>query len=247
MNEEQRIEGSRNYVNDILRQLFEGHGVEADVQSGRVTFPANPDLWVEGELFRSYEGIVQLDVCLGSFDGDRVLGESIAGFGADLNAQASFAMQAFANASFHVLLPAFFARPTCHGTQRQTWKIGDPRTVYTGLITTVFGSPGKPGNPGLGCVTPSAYFQCRKRTRLGIIRQSAIYRNAGEGTFTEIQPDGNQVAKRTLKSVAFGHSGRVAGVNLRRRCRRRIPNRGSRYEVSRPPSTSVGVKALTPG
>jgi hypothetical protein len=35
----QRIEGSTDYVNDVLRQLFQGHGVESRVQSGRVTNP----------------------------------------------------------------------------------------------------------------------------------------------------------------------------------------------------------------
>jgi hypothetical protein len=138
----QRVEGSVDYVNDVLRQLFQGHGVEARVGSGRVTFPAHPGLWANGELFGCSERIVQLDVCLGGFDGDRVLIESIAGFGADLNAQASFAVQAFANASFHLFLPAFFGRPPCHGTERQTWTIGGgPRAVYAGLITTVFGYP----------------------------------------------------------------------------------------------------------
>jgi hypothetical protein len=135
------IEGSTDYVNHVLRQLFQGHGVEAGVQSGCVTFPNHPGLWANGELFRSYERIVQLDVRLGGFDGDRVLIESIAGFGADLEAQANFALQAFANASFHVLLPAFFGRPPCHGTERETWTIGSPRTVYPGLITSVFGLP----------------------------------------------------------------------------------------------------------
>jgi hypothetical protein len=148
----QRIEGAMDDVNDVLRQLFQGHGVEADVKSGRVTFPTHPGLWANGELFRCYEGIVQLDVRLGGFDGDRVLIESIAGFGADLNAQASFAVQAFANASFHVFLPAFFGRPPCHGTERETWTIGGPRFVYAGLITSLFGyPPPRPdGVPDLG-------------------------------------------------------------------------------------------------
>ena len=136
-----RIEGSTDYVNDVLRQLFQGHDVEACVESGHVTFPNHPGLWANGELFRSYERIVQLDVRLGGFDGDRVLIESIAGFGPDLDAQASFAVQAFANGSFHVLLPAFFGRPPCHGTEREIWKIGSPRAVYAGLITSVFGYP----------------------------------------------------------------------------------------------------------
>ena len=35
MNAEQYIEGSREYINDVLRQLFEGHGVTAGVKSGR--------------------------------------------------------------------------------------------------------------------------------------------------------------------------------------------------------------------
>ena len=147
----QRIEGSTDYVNDVLRQLFQGHGVEASVQTGRVTFPTHPGLWANGELFRSYERIVQLDVRLVGFDGERVLIESIAGIGADLNAQASFAVQAFANASFHVFLPAFFGRPPCHGTEQETWTIGCPRAVYAGLITSAFGyPPPKPdGTPDL--------------------------------------------------------------------------------------------------
>lgn len=137
----QSIEGSTEYVNDVLRQLFHGHGVEATVASGRLTFPAHPGLWAEGELYACSEGIVQLDVRLGGFDGERTLIESTCGFGPDLNAQANFAVQAFANASFHVFLPAFFDRPPCHGTERETWVIGQPRAVYAGLITTVFGYP----------------------------------------------------------------------------------------------------------
>src|SRR5690349_17795219 len=133
----QRIEGSTDYVNDVLRQLFQGHGVEARLQSGQVTFPTHPGLWANGELFRSYERIVQLDVRLGGFDGDRVLIESVAGVGPDLNAQKGFALQAFANGSFHVFLPAFFGRPPCHGTERERWTIGGPRDVYAGLITSV--------------------------------------------------------------------------------------------------------------
>ncbi len=136
------IEGSTDYVNGVLRQLFQGHGVESDLQSRRVTFPAHPGLWVDGVLFRYDERAVQLDFQLGGFDGDRVLVESIAGFGEDVSTQASFAVQAFANASFHVLLPAFFSRPPYHGTERQTWTIGGAlRSVYPGLITTVVGYP----------------------------------------------------------------------------------------------------------
>jgi hypothetical protein len=125
------------------------------VQEGRVAFPAHPQLWANGELFRSNDRIVQLDVRLGGFDGDRVLIESIAGFGPDLNAQANFAMQAFANSSFHVLLPAFFGRPPCHGTERETWTISHPRAVYAGLVTSVFGyPPPKPdGMPNLDFYT----------------------------------------------------------------------------------------------
>ena len=47
-----RIEGSTNYVNNILRQLFQGHGVEAVVHSNHVTFPLCPGLWMNGELYR---------------------------------------------------------------------------------------------------------------------------------------------------------------------------------------------------
>jgi hypothetical protein len=149
----QRLEGSANDVNDVLRQLFHGHGVEAGVQPGRVTFPAHPGLWANGELFAGSNGLVQLDVRLGGFDGDRVLIESICGFGPDVNAQASFVVQAFANASFHVFLPAFFGRPPCHGTERETWTVGGgPRAVYAGLITTIFGypPPKADGMPDLG-------------------------------------------------------------------------------------------------
>ncbi len=52
------------------------------------------------------------------------------------------AMNVFANASFHVLLPAFFGTPPCHGTERETWSIGGrPRDVYSGLITTLLNYP----------------------------------------------------------------------------------------------------------
>jgi hypothetical protein len=148
----QRIEASTDYLNDVLRQLFQGHGVEALVQSGRVTFPTHPRLWVNGELFRSYERIIQFDVRLGGFDGDRVLIESVAGIGTDLNAQTRCAVQVFASASFHVLLSAFFGLAPCHGTKRETWTIGGPRVVYAGPITSVFGHPpSKPdGSPDLG-------------------------------------------------------------------------------------------------
>jgi hypothetical protein len=98
-------------------------------------------MWANGELFRCYENSVQLDIRLGGFDGDRYVIESVVGMGADLDAQASFAMQVFANGSFHVFLPAFFGRPPCHGTEREQWKIGVPRAVYAGLITTIFGYP----------------------------------------------------------------------------------------------------------
>jgi hypothetical protein len=137
----QRIDGSTEYVNDVLQQLFQGHGVEGIVQSGRVTFPNHPGLWANGELFRSYERIAQLDVRFGGFDGDRVLVESIVGFGPDVNAQAKVAVQAFANGSFHVFLPAFFGQLPCHGTEREIWKIGRPRAVYAGPVTTLFGYP----------------------------------------------------------------------------------------------------------
>jgi len=147
-----RIDGSTDYVIDVLQQLFQGHGIEARAQSGVVSFPAHPGLWADGELFSYSEKIVQLDVRLGGFDGDRVLVESIGGFGSDLNSQANFALEAFANASFHVLLPAFFNRPPCHGIEREVWTIGSPRVVYPGLITTVFGfpPPTPDGMPDLG-------------------------------------------------------------------------------------------------
>lgn len=137
----ERIEGSIGHVNGVLQQLFRGHGVEARVQSGRVTFPTHPALWVNGGLFRCYERIVQLDVRLGGIDDNRVLIESVAGIGTDLDAQTSFAMQAFAEGAFHVLLPAFFDRPPCHGTEREMWIIGSPRAVYASLISSVFGVP----------------------------------------------------------------------------------------------------------
>ena len=148
----QRIEGSTEYVNGALRQLFHGHGVDANVSSDRLTFPAHPRLWANGELFAHNDQIVQLDVRLGGFDGERVVIESICGFGQDLNAQATFAVQAFANASFHVFLPAFLGLPECHGTERETWTIGGPRAVYAGLITTIFGypPPKTDGMPDLG-------------------------------------------------------------------------------------------------
>jgi hypothetical protein len=147
----QSVKGSIQSVNKVLRQLFEGHGVNALLESNRVVFPAHTGLWTDGEIFRSYERICQLDVRFGGFDGKRVLVESIAGFGADINAQAQRALQAYANASFHVLLPAFFDRPPCHGTERETWMIGRPRLVYPGPITTVFGFPPPKvdGNPNL--------------------------------------------------------------------------------------------------
>src|SRR3569623_384222 len=125
------IVNSSQYVSGILAQFFEGHGVRAVPDAGQIRFPDYPALWVNGELFRSSDRIAQLDVRLGGFDGDRVLIESIAGVGADPAAQARAAIEAFANASFHVLLPAFFGRPPCHGTERETWTIGGrPRPVY---------------------------------------------------------------------------------------------------------------------
>jgi hypothetical protein len=148
----QRVEGATDYINEYVRQLFEGHGVQAVAHSGRVTFPAHPGLWANGDLYSHSEGIAQLDVRLGGFDGDRTIIESIAGFGPDLNAQANFAAQALANASFHVLLPAFFGMPPCHGTERDVWTISHPRAVYAGLITTIFGypPPRADGTPDLG-------------------------------------------------------------------------------------------------
>jgi hypothetical protein len=106
-----------------------------------LTFPEHAGLWVEGELFAYSKDIVQLDVRLGGFDGDRVLIESIAGFGDTLHVQSDDALGAFANASFHVLLAAFFGCEPCHGTERESWTIGTERLVYRGLITTVFGYP----------------------------------------------------------------------------------------------------------
>jgi hypothetical protein len=138
----QRIEGSTDKINDVLRRLFQAHGVEAIAQSGCVTFPAHAALWANGELFRTYERIVQLDVRLGGFDGNRVLIESVSGIGLDLNAQASSALDAFAKSPFHVFLPAFFGRPPCHGTDREIWTFRDgPRVVFRGPVTSRFGLP----------------------------------------------------------------------------------------------------------
>jgi hypothetical protein len=148
------VEGSKEFVAQRLRRLFEGHGVKARVRAGRLEFPEHPNLWASGDLFvHSHSAsIAQLDVRLGGFDGERVLVESIAGFGKTLEEQGDSALQAFANGSFHVLLAAFFGGELCHGTQRETWSIGSARHVYTGPVTSAVGEPPRTasGTPDVG-------------------------------------------------------------------------------------------------
>lgn len=136
------IAESTDYLNNVLCELFKGHGVDALVYDGLVRFPDHPTLWVGGDMYTQYERISQLDVRVGGFDGERVLCESVAGIGDDFHAQAGFAIQRFAESSFHVFLPALFGQPPCHGTERETWTVGgEPRDVYAGLLTSAFGFP----------------------------------------------------------------------------------------------------------
>jgi hypothetical protein len=142
----QRVEGSKEFVSKRLWELLRAHGVPARGH-GRVTFPNRPGLWMEGELFSYRPDIAQLDVRLGGFDGQRVLIESIAGFGETLEEQGRSALDLFANASFHVLLSAFLGCEPCHGTQREVWTTsGGQRVVERGLITAVFAHPPRLAN-----------------------------------------------------------------------------------------------------
>ena len=146
----QTIEGTDEYIANVLCSLFEGHGVKAELQDNRVIFPDFPDYWVNGDCY-IVEGTVQMDVRMGGFDGDRVIVESNCGFGDSIEEQVNFAMQSTANASFHVFLPAFIEVPACHGTEKEIWKIVEDRDVFAGLITTVFGYPpaGEDGIPDM--------------------------------------------------------------------------------------------------
>lgn len=126
--------GPRDQVALTLQRLFESHGIRTTFVGDIIHFPDHPALWSDGDLYSRHEHITQLDVRLGGFDGDRVLIESVVGICRDRNAQFDMAIKVFANASFHVLLPAFFGTPPCHGTERESWVIGGrSRDVYSGL------------------------------------------------------------------------------------------------------------------
>lgn len=146
----ERIPGSMDGVNDVLVQLFSGHGVEAARHGDGVVFPAHPGLWANGEAFRMYERIAQLDVRLGVEPG-RMLVESVSGIGMTDGEQILNGLEAFTSTTFHVLLTAFFGLPECHGTERLEWEIGGrKRVVFLGVVGTRFGfPPGPDGQPDL--------------------------------------------------------------------------------------------------
>jgi Family of unknown function (DUF6348) len=137
------IDDSPRWIGAALKQNFEGHGISASLdRDGRLTFPLHPKMWVIGDLFQIAEKIVQLNVSMGGFDGDRTLIESVVGVGDDLNTQVDSALLAFGQGTFHVLLSAFFGLPECHGTERELTTIdGHRRELYIGLCTSRFGPP----------------------------------------------------------------------------------------------------------
>jgi hypothetical protein len=145
-----RVPGSIDAINGVLEQLFQGHGVETVRDGEYIRFPAYPEMWANGELFREYEPAIQLDVRLGLAD-QRVLVESTGGMGDGQNTQIGNALQKFADSSFHIMLTAFFGLPECHGTQQLEWEIGGrKRVVSLGLVTSWFGfPPGADGQPDL--------------------------------------------------------------------------------------------------
>jgi len=146
-------EGSDALVRHGLSQLFDSHGIATELTENRLRFPDHPHLVMNGGIFRFAPKVIQLDMRLQGFDGDRVLIESIAGIGETYEEQVQRAFQAIANGSFHVMLSAFFDRPECHGTSCQTWELaGKPREIHRGLITTILGYPQEEGSdqPWLG-------------------------------------------------------------------------------------------------
>jgi len=149
----QLLEGSDAIVRNGLSRLFESHGISTEITGNRLLFPDHPRLAMNGAIFRFTPKVIQLDIRLQGFDGDRVLIESIAGIGETDEEQIQRAFQAIANGSFHVILSAFFDQPESHGTSCQTWELGgEPREIHRGLITTIFGYPQEEGSdqPWLG-------------------------------------------------------------------------------------------------
>jgi len=160
----QQIRGLNTYIIETFQQIFQKHGIRAACQENKLRFPDFPALWVNGDAFYD-ESIVQLDLRLGGFDGERVLLESTIGYGQSIEERFQAAMRAMVNDSVHVLLAAFFQVPECHGVQKHCWQNASNHDVYLGLLTTVFGFP--PDNQdGLNASTllPKLVEQLRKQS-----------------------------------------------------------------------------------
>lgn len=135
------VPGSTDRINQVLAALFRAHQVETVRENDIIRFPTYPKLWADGKAFATSERTTQLDVRLGIEDG-RVLIESFAGFGGNATERIDNALVAFSQASFHVLLSAFFGAPPDDHVGREEWLIGShSRTVCLGNITTRFGLP----------------------------------------------------------------------------------------------------------
>lgn len=137
-------DGYLPYINDVLRQLFEGHGVPTSTYRDWVVFPDH-EYAVSGRIVQEIANpnalILQLDVRL-VLDDRLVLLESCSGWGESAEVAVQNALEAFANSTFHVLLAAFFKQPLCHGTERLECTIGgQSREVFLGVVTSRFGTP----------------------------------------------------------------------------------------------------------
>lgn len=143
------VPGSEETINRFLDEMFRAHGVATVPVEGGIRFPDFPGRWANGEAFAVTENAWQLDFRFGLGDG-RMLCESVTGIGPP-DARVADGMNAFAGASFHVILSALFARPLCHSTEREEWVVGGvPRVVFLGTLQSRFGFPlTVEGNPDI--------------------------------------------------------------------------------------------------
>jgi hypothetical protein len=143
------VPGSAETINRFLDEMFRAHGVATVAVNGGIRFPDFPGRWANGEAFAVTENAWQLDFRFG-LENDRLLCESVTGIGAP-DKRVPDGMQAFAGASFHVILSALFDRPLCHSTEREEWVVGgSPRVVFLGTLQSRFGFPlTDDGNPDI--------------------------------------------------------------------------------------------------
>ena len=123
-------------LNPVIAELFRSHGVEVTIEDDWIVVNDH-DLKVSAEIVGSqpHENAhtIQLDVRV-DFGGPRLLVESFAGVGPDMEKAVTDAFHSFVSTVFHVILAAF-VNDAGDQVEAEEWDLGgEKRRVVVGLM-----------------------------------------------------------------------------------------------------------------